>query len=74
MTDTESTNCNDAQQNETEQAIAKGGVACPFPWKLHEMLNATEEEALHRIVSWCSHGRAFLVHQPKEFAAVVMPR
>jgi hypothetical protein len=60
--------------HEENPAIAKGGVACPFPWRLHEMLKVTEEEGLQRIVSWCSHGRAFLVHQPKEFAASVMPR
>ena len=27
-----------------DKSIAKGGVACPFPWRLHEMLEAAERE------------------------------
>jgi hypothetical protein len=65
---------NYAAHDENDQAIAKGGVACPFPWRLHEMLKVTEEEGLQPIVSWCSHGRAFLVRKPKEFAAHIMTK
>lgn len=57
-----------------EQAIAKGGVACPFPWRIHRVLKAAAEEGFEDIVSWCPHGRAFTVHKPKEFAATVLQR
>lgn len=61
-------------ENEEERAIAKGGVSCPFPWRLAEMLKVTAEEGIDDIVSWCPHGRAFKVHKPKEFADRVLPR
>jgi hypothetical protein len=52
----------------------KGGVAVPFPLKLHELLEKAEEENLTHIVSWQSHGRAFVVHDPKSFVRHLMPR
>lgn len=79
-------NANDADENDTNtdishdnddidlEAIAKGGVACPFPWKIHKMLKVTAEEGLQDIVSWCSHGRAFAVHKPKDFASQILQR
>jgi hypothetical protein len=52
-----------------------GGVTQPFPEKLHEMLNAMDQDRESRqVVSWLPHGRAFLVHRPKEFTHDVMPR
>lgn len=62
------------QDGVDEQAIAKGGVAIPFPWRLHEMLKATAEEGLQDIVSWAPHGRAFTVHKRKEFEDLVLKR
>jgi hypothetical protein len=55
-------------------AKKKGGVAVPFPLKLHELLEKAEEENLTHIVSWSSHGRAFVVHDPKMFIRHLMPR
>lgn len=52
----------------------KGGVAIPFPLKLHELLEKAEEEKLTHIVSWQPHGRAFVVHQPKKFVTELMHR
>ena len=52
----------------------KGGVACPFPWRLHECLEAVEREGLDHIVSWQPHGRAFTVHLPDKFVELVLPR
>jgi hypothetical protein len=52
----------------------KGGVGTPFPLKLHELLEKAEEEGLSEIVSWQPHGRAFVVHKPKEFVAGIMHR
>ena len=57
-----------------DTAIAKGGVACPFPWRLHEMLEAVEREGLEHIVSWQPHGRAFMVKKPKEFVDKILAR
>lgn len=58
----------------SERAVAKGGVACPFPWRLHEMLKVCQQEGLEYIVSWAPHGKAFTVHRPQEFAELIMPR
>ena len=48
----------------------KGGVATPFPQKLHKLL----EDGTHAdIISWAPNGRCFLIHQPKLFVQVVLP-
>jgi hypothetical protein len=57
-----------------EEAIAKGGVAVPFPWKVHKMLVAVVEEGLEDVVSWQPHGRSFTVHKPKIFVEKIMSR
>jgi hypothetical protein len=51
-----------------------GGVSIAFPVKLHDMLESIEGDGLGHIVSWQPHGRAFVVHKPKEFVEDVMPR
>jgi len=51
----------------------RGGVAVPFPEKLHQMLSSIDGEGMSHIVSWQPHGRCFVVHKPKEFVAEVMP-
>jgi hypothetical protein len=51
-----------------------GGVAVPFPEKLHHMLSCMDEEATADIVNWQPHGRCFTVHKPKEFVEDIMPR
>eukprot|EP01083_Nonionella_stella_P161984 531271_1 len=51
----------------------RGGVTVPFPTKLHIMLSKVEDEGWSTIVSWQPHGRCFVVHEPKEFVAEVMP-
>jgi hypothetical protein len=52
----------------------RGGVAVPFPEKLHYMLSCMDEEATADIVNWQPHGRCFTVHKPKEFVEDIMPR
>mmetsp|Transcript_28818 Transcript_28818/g.45398 ORF Transcript_28818/g.45398 Transcript_28818/m.45398 type:complete len:601 (+) Transcript_28818:160-1962(+) len=48
-----------------------GGVSQPFPDKLMSMLD--RETATHPdVVTWCPHGRAFVVKKPKVFTAEVM--
>jgi hypothetical protein len=44
----------------------------PFPWKLHEMLYAAEQDGLDGTVSWLLDGRAFRVHDPNNFVYNVM--
>ena len=65
--------CNMKDENGVACA-PKGGVACPFPWRLHECLEAVEKEGLEHIVSWAPHGRAFTVHHPDKFVELVLPR
>lgn len=64
---------------EIATTIARGGVATPFPYKLHVMLDAMETEASRgdtdgtSIVRWQPHGRAFKVLQPRRFVEEIMP-
>ena len=48
-----------------------GGVAQPFPEKLHAMLNAEDDLS---VVSWLPHGRAFIVRKPAPFTDNIMPK
>ena len=48
-----------------------GGVTQPFPDKLMTMLDA-ESVARPEVISWCSHGRAFICKQPKVFTDEIM--
>lgn len=59
--------------NDRGRSIAKGGVTTPFPWKLHIMLDAMGKSGDKSIVCWQPHGRAFMVHKPKDFVQQVMP-
>lgn len=62
--------------------IARGGVSCPFPWKLHEMLEfccsgnnsdpASKSE--QQIVAWNEAGTAFAVLDAKTFVQTILPR
>lgn len=60
------------ESDEFDSSIAKGGVTTPFPWKLHDMLDAMDEEGTQNIVCWQPHGRSFMVHKPKEFVNDIM--
>jgi hypothetical protein len=64
----------DDDTNQPKRRGPRGGVAHPFPEKLHIMLDTVEGEGLDHIVSWYPHGRSFAVHKPKEFVAEIMPR
>eukprot|EP00543_Licmophora_paradoxa_P000300 CAMPEP_0202455862 /NCGR_PEP_ID=MMETSP1360-20130828/13286_1 /ASSEMBLY_ACC=CAM_ASM_000848 /TAXON_ID=515479 /ORGANISM="Licmophora paradoxa, Strain CCMP2313" /LENGTH=332 /DNA_ID=CAMNT_0049075545 /DNA_START=44 /DNA_END=1042 /DNA_ORIENTATION=- len=56
-----------------ERSSPRGGVAVPFPEKLHLMLSKADENGFSHIVSWQPHGRCFLVHKPKLFVEKIMP-
>jgi HSF-type DNA-binding len=51
----------------------RGGVSVAFPLKLHAVLDQVEADGLAHVISWQGHGRAFLIHKPKEFVEHVMP-
>mmetsp|Transcript_26552 Transcript_26552/g.72965 ORF Transcript_26552/g.72965 Transcript_26552/m.72965 type:complete len:409 (+) Transcript_26552:319-1545(+) len=53
---------------------SRGGVAVPFPLKLHDMLEKAMNEGYGDIVSWQPHGRSFVVHKPQEFQDIVLPK
>lgn len=54
--------------------IARGGVACPFPWRLHDMLAYTEEQNLEDVVSWDEEGNGFSVYETDSFVKQILPR
>lgn len=45
-----------------------------FPFKLHALLNHAEMYGFADIISWREHGRAFIIHSPKEFSMRIMPQ
>lgn len=47
-----------------------GGVVKPFPEKLMQILDNEDSS----IVTWLSHGRAFIVRSPKRFASEIMSK
>ncbi len=61
----------DVESKKKQRKGPRGGVTTPFPVKLHMLL---EENEYSDIISWQPHGRCFLLHDPKEFLEVVMPR
>jgi hypothetical protein len=50
------------------------GARSLFPAKLRQLLDDSEMEGNTHIVSWMPHGKAFRVHNPKEFAAKIVGR
>ncbi|GAX16311.1 hypothetical protein FisN_35Hh010 [Fistulifera solaris] len=59
---------------EEEHERRRGGVAVPFPNKLHAVLDQVEADGLSHVISWQPHGRCFVIHNPQEFVEYVMPR
>ena len=45
-----------------------------FPVKLHKIIDQVERDGLSSIVSWCSHGRAFRIHDNNLFEKEVISR
>jgi hypothetical protein len=61
-----------AFEQSVEYAQVKVMKYIPFPWKLHEMLDAAEKECFDSIVSWLPNEDAFKVHAPNRFVTQVM--
>lgn len=52
----------------------RGGVTTPFPNRLFDMLEASENEGFEHVVSWQSHGRSFMVRKPTIFETKILPQ
>jgi HSF-type DNA-binding len=63
------TNGNTTKDSVKSQFLLTG----PFPRVLYELLENSEKEGYVDLVSWQRHGRAFRVHNPKQFVASIMP-
>lgn len=55
-------------------SIARGGVACPFPWKLHDMLDYVHTNHLETTVAWDEAGQSFAVFNARAFVDTILPR
>lgn len=51
----------------------KGGVAVPFPLKLHSLLEQVDRDGHGHIVTWQPHGRCFIIRKPEEFLNFILP-
>jgi len=65
---------NEDENTKRRRGGHRGGVAVPFPEKLHYMLSQMDKNETAHIVNWQTHGRCFVVHKPKEFVEDIMPR
>ena len=54
--------------------LSGGNYNLTFPTKLHEVLSHVEEGGYEHIISWQPHGRAFKIHNTRDFAEIVLPR
>jgi len=45
----------------------------PFPWRLHEILDAAGKEEFTNIVSWLPDGQSFKVYKVENFVRDIMP-
>jgi HSF-type DNA-binding len=62
----------DLQQESFENLSPNTSVV--FPTKLHLVLNDAERSGWEHIISWSPHGRCFMIHNPNEFVAQIMPK
>lgn len=57
--------------NGTEYTTVRGGITSIFPLRMHQCLSRLDADGLSHLCSWQPHGRAFVVHRPREFEAVM---
>lgn len=63
------------EEVQTSMAERTFGVSqLPFAYKLHVLLNDVETLGLTGIISWVCDGKAFKIHDPKEFEKAIQPR
>jgi hypothetical protein len=62
-------------QKDTKSSSSTSMHNCaPFPWKIHEMLDAAEKQGFTSIVSWLPGNNAFKVHNSTVFVEHAMPQ
>jgi len=61
------------EENE-EARRTRGGVAEPFPEKVHRILEDCARNGQEDICSFAPHGRSFRIHDPDRFSTVLMPK
>lgn len=52
----------------------RGGVAVPFPVRLHILLESNQDDVVRTIAAWQSHGRSFRIQSVESFVQNIMPR
>lgn len=60
------------QQEDAEDAQLNNNKSAFFPAKLHQLLEDAERLGFSHIVSWSEDGRAFQIHDQKEFVNSIM--
>jgi hypothetical protein len=60
-------------QQDINQKKEMVDMKLPFPWKLHKLLEETEEKNTNDIVAWLPDDASFKVHQTKAFTEEIMP-
>jgi hypothetical protein len=60
-------------EEDIDQRHLRGGVAEPFPEKLHRMLLESKASGRGDIVSFYFHGRGFGIHDPEKFVEEILP-
>jgi hypothetical protein len=63
----------DASHSSPPHPRNNGGIVVSFPLKLQRMLDKLEADQNMDIISWLSHGRAFIVHDSDTFVEKLMP-
>lgn len=58
----------------THLPVKRKGRIGTFPQKLHQMLMDLEASNQTDIASFLPHGRAFMIHKPREFAKDILPK
>jgi len=63
-----------SRQDGGKVPVAKGGVAVPFPWRLHDVLEYSHEHGLQNILAWSADGKEFSIRNSGAFVKRIMPR
>ena len=56
-----------------DEELAESAKTLSFPLLIYRMLSEAPMKGFEHIVCWCSHGRAFKVHDVDAFERFVMP-
>lgn len=71
LTDGEESDADDSDVKDG-RGISKARQGESFPKKLYRMIEEAKNDSKEDIISFLPHGRAFIIHKPKEFIAELM--